>query len=272
MVCLDKMLHLHLPNKNVAHLEMRKDLVSIIMPMHNSARYIGEAISSVIAQSYTDWELLVVDDLSTDNSVEIVKGYAQQDSRIHLLYNTRHLGMPSAPRSEGVKHAKGQYIAFLDSDDCWLPRKLEEQLPLFAAPTVAIVYSNYEKISENGERTGRVVAAPSQVDYAQMLYGNIIGNLTGIYDRAKTGLVPIPDVHHEDYAMWLSILKKGFIAKNTNAIHGLYRVMGSSVSSNKFNLLSWQWNIYRKTERLSLLKSACCYLHYAINAYRKRKI
>ena len=251
---------------------MQKDLVSIIMPMHNSAKYVGEAISSVIKQTYANWELLIVDDQSTDGSVEIVKGYACQECRIHLLHNTRHLGMPSAPRSVGLQQAQGRYIAFLDSDDCWLPRKLEEQLPLFSDPLVAIVYSNYEKISEDGERTGRVIVASSQVSYSQMLFGNIIGNLTGVYDRAKTGLVPIPDMHHEDYAMWLSILKKGFIAKNTNTIQGLYRVMNTSVSSNKLNLLSWQWNIYRKTEKLSLIKSAYCYLHYAINAYRKRKI
>lgn len=251
---------------------MYKDVVSIIMPMHNSSKFVGEAISSVIGQTYDKWELLVVDDLSNDDSVEIVKDYIKKDNRIHLLFNPRHLGMPSAPRSFGVQHATGRYIAFLDSDDCWLPHKLEEQIDLFSDSSVAIVYSNYEKISEDGKRTGRVVTTPPQIDYAHMLYGNIIGNLTGIYDRSKVGTVPIPDVHHEDYAMWLSILKKGFIGKNTNATHALYRVMSSSVSSNKLNLLSWQWNIYRKTETLSLIKSAYCYLHYAINAYRKRKI
>lgn len=251
---------------------MYKDLVSIIMPMHNSEKYVGEAISSVIGQTYNKWELLVVDDLSTDDSCEIVKEYAKKDSRIHLLSNNRHLGMPSAPRSFGVQHAVGRYIAFLDSDDCWLSDKLEEQIPLFDSPKVAIVYSNYEKITEDGKRTGRKVVAPPQINYSHMLYGNIIGNLTGVYDREKAGTVPIPDVHHEDYAMWLSILKKGFIGRNTNATHALYRVMSSSVSSDKLSLLSWQWNIYRKTEKLSLIKSAYCYLHYAINAYRKRRI
>lgn len=251
---------------------MQKDLVSIIMPMHNSAQFVGGAIASVLAQTYANWELLVVDDLSTDDSVRIVEDFAKRDSRIHLLFNTRHLGMPSAPRSMGVEHANGQYIAFLDSDDCWLPQKLEEQIPLFADPTVAIVYSNYEKISEDGSRTRREVIAPAQIDYTHMLYGNIIGNLTGVYDRQKVGTAAIPDVHHEDYAMWLSILKKGFVGKNTNTINALYRIMESSVSSNKLRILSWQWHIYRRTERLSLLKSAYYYMHYAINAYRKRKI
>lgn len=251
---------------------MQKNLVSIIMPMHNSAKYVGEAIRSVISQTYNNWELIVVDDSSIDESVKIVKEYMRNDHRIHIFFNTRHIGIPSAPRSTGLEHTKGQFIAFLDSDDCWLPNKLEEQVPLFALPQVAIVYSNYEKISEEGRRTGRVVVAPSQVDYALMLYGNFIGNLTGIYDRLKVGTVPIPDVHHEDYAMWLSILKKGFIGKNTNVTHALYRVTNSSVSSNKLRILSWQWDIYRKTEKLSLIKSIYYYIHYAINAYRKNRI
>lgn len=251
---------------------MYKDLVSIIMPVHNSTKYVGEAITSVINQTYDSWELLVVDDFSTDDSVDIVKQFANNNPRIRLLFNARHLKMPSAPRSMGVQHAQGRFIAFLDSDDCWLPNKLEEQIPLFSNPEVAIVYSNYEKISEDGQRANRIVVAPRQIDYAHMLYGNIIGNLTGVYDRAKVGTIAIPDVHHEDYAMWLSILKKGFIGLNTNDTHALYRVMNSSVSSNKLSLLSWQWNIYRTTEKLSLIKSAYYYIHYAINAYRRNRI
>lgn len=240
--------------------------------MYNAAKYIGEAIQSVISQTYNNWELLVVDDSSTDESVKIVREYMQDDHRIQIFFNTRHIGMPSAPRSTGLEHAKGQFIAFLDSDDCWLPHKLEEQVPLFYDESVAIVYSNYEKITEDGKRTDRQVVAPSQIDYARLLYGNIIGNLTGIYDRSKVGTIPIPDVHHEDYAMWLSILKKGFIGKNTNTTNALYRLRSSSVSSNKLKLILWQWNIYRKIEKLSLIKSVYCYLHYAISAYRKNRI
>ena len=253
-------------------IQIHKPLVSIIMPMHNSAKYVGEAIQSVINQTYSNWELLVVDDSSTDDSIDIVKEYIQSDHRIHLFFNTVHLGMPSAPRNIGAEHTKGRFIAFLDSDDCWLPKKLEEQIPLFSDSSVAIVYSNYEKISEDGKRTGRIIIAPSQINYANMLYGNIIGNLTGVYDKEKVGTLHIPNVHHEDYAMWLSILKKGFIGKNTNVTHALYRVTNSSVSSNKLRILSWQWDIYRKTEKLSLIKSIYYYIHYAINAYRKNRI
>ena len=118
-------------------------LVSVIMPMHNSSKFLGEAIESVIHQKYHDWELLIVDDNSTDDSVSIARKYAAKDSRIQVLRNDRPIGMPSAPRNYGVKHARGRYIAFLDSDDMWLPYKLSQQIPLFRDPRVAIVYANY---------------------------------------------------------------------------------------------------------------------------------
>ena len=247
-------------------------LVTIIMPTYNSAAYIGEAIASVIRQSYTDWELLVVDDGSTDNSPNIVMEYSKDDPRIHLFFNDHHTGMPSSPRNYALHHAHGRYIAFLDSDDVWLPEKLIEQIPLLDDPNVAVVYSDYEKISSSGQRRGRVVKAPHTVNYRRLLYGNIIGNLTGIYDRKKVGTVAILDIHHEDYAMWLNILKRGFIAKNTNTVTALYRVHKASVSSKKFSIISWQWNIYRNIEHLSLPYSCLCYANYALRAIWKKLI
>ena len=124
-------------------------LISIIMPMHNSATFVGEAIESVLAQSYREWELIIVDDESTDASVSIVEAYAQKDSRIRLFRNPKPIKMPSAPRNMGLSMAKGRYIAFLDSDDMWLPEKLTQQIPLMQNPQVAIVYSNYEKRKKN---------------------------------------------------------------------------------------------------------------------------
>ncbi len=244
-------------------------LVTIIMPSYNSAAFIGEAIASVIHQTYTDWELLVVDDGSTDNSPDIVKEYSRHDPRIHLLFNDLHTGMPSSPRNFALHHAHGRYIAFLDSDDVWLPEKLSEQIPLFSHPDVAVVFSNYEKISSSGQRRGRVVKAPDTTTYRRLLYGNVIGNLTGIYDRQKVGTVAILEIHHEDYAMWLNILKRGFLAKNTGTVTALYRVHETSVSSKKFSIISWQWNIYRKIEHLSLPYSCLCYVSYALRAIWK---
>lgn len=244
-------------------------LVTIIMPTYNSADFIGEAIESVIHQTYTHWELLVVDDGSTDNSPDIVMGYATHDPRIHLFFNDRHTGMPSSPRNYALHLAHGRYIAFLDSDDVWLPEKLSEQIPLLSNPDVAVVYSDYEKISSSGQRRGRVVKAPHTTTYRRLLYGNVIGNLTGIYDRQKVGTVAILDIHHEDYAMWLNILKRGFVAKNTGTVTALYRVRETSVSSKKLSILSWQWNIYRNIEHLSLPYSCLCYASYALRAVWK---
>ena len=245
------------------------ELVSIIMPMHNAERFIDRAITSVIEQTWQSWELLVVDDASTDRSVSIVKEYEKRDSRIHLLVNKNHVYMPSAPRNLGVQHAKGRFIAFLDSDDCWLPNKLEEQIPLFEDSEVAIVYSNYEKMSEDGKRNNRIVYAPKVTNYEKLLCGNIIGNLTGVYDTKKVGKILFNDIHHEDYVMWLSILKRGHIAKNTNTVTAIYRVRKQSVSSKKLYLLTWQWNIYRSIEHLDILHSIYYYVNYAIRAFLK---
>ena len=244
-------------------------LISIIMPMHNSAAFVGEAIESVLAQSYREWELIIVDDESTDASVSIVEAYAQKDSRIRLFRNPKPIKMPSAPRNMGLSMAKGRYIAFLDSDDMWLPEKLTQQIPLMQNPQVAIVYSNYEKMTESGKKTGRVIKAPRPADYKKLLRGNVIGNLTGIYDKEKVGIVPFLNIHHEDYAMWLSILKRGFIAQNTGTVAARYRLSSSSVSTNKYRVLSWQWNIYRNIEHISIMKSTIYFVSYAFKAFLK---
>jgi len=248
------------------------EMVSVIMPMYNSAGFLREAIESVLSQSYTNWELLIVDDQSEDNSADIALQYSKKDSRIHLLKNNVPIGMPSAPRNIGIKAARGRYIAFLDSDDYWFPDKLEQQLPLFSNSCVAIVYGNYEKMDEKGTRNNRIVTAPAQATYKSLLKGNVIGNLTGIYDRKKTGTVEMKNKHHEDYVMWLSILKKGFIAKNTGTVLGAYRVRGRSVSSQKLKTVQWQWAVYRDIEKLSFFHSAYNFFFYAYKAYLKSHI
>lgn len=251
---------------------MNDKLVSIIMPMHNSSRFVRDAIDSIIAQTYTLWELLVINDASTDDSPNIVKEYEKQDKRIHLLNNSNPIMMPSAPRNVGIRAARGRFIAFLDSDDMWYPQKLEQQIPLFDEPNVAIAYSNYEKISERGERSNRIIRAPKEATYKSLLLSNVIGNLTGVYDRKKVGKISFKDIHHEDYVMWLSILKKGFKAKNTLTITAAYRVGNQSVSSSKFKVIPWQWHIYREVEGFSLIPSCYYFANYAIRAFYKNMV
>lgn len=248
---------------------MNNHIVSIITPCYNSKRFIPETIQSVIAQTYPHWEMLIIDDCSTDGSDSIIQQYCKQDSRIKYFKTEKPSGSPAAPRNIGIKNAKGQFIAFLDSDDLWLPNKLEEQLPLFKNPQTAIVFSNYEKMTSEGKRNNRIVTAPSTTSYHQLLKENVIGCLTAIYDSQKTGKIYFSSVGHEDFVMWLSILKQGFIAQNTNTITALYRLNEHSVSSNKIKAFQWTWNIYRKCEQLSFFKSCFYFLHYAIRTTLK---
>ncbi|ADV44542.1 glycosyltransferase family 2 protein [Bacteroides helcogenes] len=247
------------------------EMVSVIMPVYNAEKYVEFAIDSVLAQSYSNWELLIVDDCSTDLSVGLIADYVEKDSRIRLFHTDKPSGSPCEPRNVGIRNAQGRYIAFLDSDDVWLPDKLEEQLRLFDDVSTAIVYSNYEKISEEGERGQRIVTAPSQVSYKELLKGNVIGNLTGIYDTEKVGKIYCRNMHHEDYILWLSILKKGYVARNTNAVHALYRVRKQSVSANKLSVILWQWNIYRNIEKIGCLRACYYFIHYAYRALLKNK-
>ena len=247
-------------------------MISIIVPCYNSQAYIKQAIDSVRAQIYSDWELIIVDDCSTDNSAAIIQEYIRNDSRIKYLKTEKPSGSPTLPRNMGIKAAEGRFIAFLDSDDAWLPDKLEKQVKLFDDERVAIVFSDYEKMSEEGERNNRVIKAPMKVSYKQLLRGNVIGCLTAIYDTAKVGKMFFMQHTHEDYILWLSILKKGFVAVNTRTVEALYRVRRNSVSSNKLKVLSWQWDIYRNIEKTGLLKAMYYFAHYAYKAYRKARI
>lgn len=245
-------------------------MVSIITPSYNCSAFISQTIASVLAQTYTDWEMLVVDDCSTDNSADIIRQYCKKDARIKFLKTDAPSGSPSVPRNMGIRSARGRYIAFLDSDDVWLPHKLEEQLKCFGDDRTAVVYSDYEKIGEAGERAGRIVKAPRRVSYKELLKGNVIGNLTGMYDTAKVGKVYCSGMHHEDYVLWLSILKRGFVARNADAVHALYRVRSRSVSADKRAVLSWQWHIYRHVEGIGCLRSCYYFVHYAWRALLKR--
>ena len=244
--------------------------ISIIIPVYNAEVFLNESLQSVIAQTYQDWELLIIDDCSTDNSASIIKQYVEQDSRIRYFKTDRPSGSPTLPRNIGIEHARGRYIAFLDSDDAWLPNKLERQMAMFEKyKDMAICFSNYEKMAENGERNDRIIKAPERVTYKQLLLGNVIGCLTAVYDTEKVGKMYFPNHSHEDYILWLSILKKGYIAQNSGTVSACYRVREHSVSSNKLKALLWQWDIYVHVEKMSFLRAGYCFLHYAYKAFRK---
>ena len=244
-------------------------LVSIITPCYNASSFISQTIESVLAQSFDDWEMLIVDDCSQDDSSVIIRNYRDKDSRIRYLRTDKPSGSPTVPRNIGIREAKGRYITFLDSDDVWLPNKLKEQLKVFSGSDVAIVFSNYEKIGFEGERTGREVIAPSIVDFQLLLKGNCLGCLTVMYDTEQTGKMFFKEIGHEDYVCWLSILKQGYKAQNTNTVTALYRIGGHSISSNKLRAMRWQWNILRYEMLLPVYKAIYYFIHYAVRAFGK---
>lgn len=248
------------------------DLVSVIMPVHNDEKYLHESISSVIAQSYKDWELIIVDDCSTDGSTTIIDEYCKRDNRIKALKTDIPSGSPAIPRNIGISNANGRYISFLDSDDKWNSTKLLRQIECMRNNEgIAIVYSNYRKMDEDGCLHKNTIYAPHSVDYKRLLCGNVIGCLTALYDTRIIGKQYFPQCGHEDYVLWLSLLRNGEIALNTNTEEALYRVRNTSVSSNKYRAMLWQWNVYRFEEHLGLIKSAYYFINYAIRAYNKRR-
>lgn len=248
---------------------MTHPTVSIIMPLYNAERFVEQSIRSVISQTYKDWELIVVDDCSTDSSVAIVEHLVEEDKRIKLFHTDRPSGSPTTPRNIAIQNAKGRYIAFLDSDDMWLPKKLEEQLPLFEDDDTKVVFSYYKKMDEDGNVRSGVVTSPDKADYRCLLNGNVIGNLTGIYDTKKVGKQQFDHIGHEDYVCWLRILRGGGYAVNTKRVHAIYRLTSNSLSRNKLKVLMWQWRIYRQSENLGLLRSLFCFACYSVKGIKK---
>lgn len=246
--------------------------MSVVMPLHNSEPYIYSSIQSVLFQTYENWELLIVDDCSSDGSPEIIKECCRQDKRIKIYKTEKPSGSPTLPRNLGTEKAKGRYITFLDSDDLWLPTKLEHQLKTMDEhPEALLIYSNYRKMDTTGKPHRSVVTAPPRTNYRKLLNGNVIGCLTALYDTKKTGKLYFPYCGHEDYVLWLSVLRNGGVAVNTNTEEAQYRLSDSSVSSNKFRAMRWQWQIYNKVEGLNLLESVYYFANYAIRALNKRR-
>ena len=247
-----------------------KAVVSIITPVFNGAGVIWQAIESVQAQTFKDWEMIIVDDCSTDDTTEVVKRYATSDSRIRLICQMEN-GGPARARNAALRAAEGRYIAFLDSDDLWLPRKLELQLAFMAKKGAAISYTSYRRFTDDSEKPGHVISLSNSFDYRGLLKNTGIACLTVMVDRKLIGPVEMPLVRHEDYALWLGLLKRGFVAHGLQLDLARYRVSQSSVSGNKFKSASWVWNIYRNVEKLSFPYAVWCLFNYGLNAYSKHK-
>lgn len=230
-------------------------LVSIITPSYNSECFIIETIESIKLQSYTNWELLITDDCSTDGTWNLLQEYAEKDNRIKTYRLDNNSGAGAA-RNNSIKHAKGRYIAFCDSDDQWKKAKLEKQLAFMQEKACSFSFSSYSIISEKGDLIGERIAPP-EVNHKIMLKNNYIGCLTAMYDTQKLGKVYMPEIRRrQDWALWLSILKKTDKAFGVSESLALYRDRSGSISSNKLRLIKDNWIIYRNIEGYTIIKSS----------------
>lgn len=212
------------------------DLVSIITPTYNSEKYIKETINSVLSQTYQNWEMIIVDDCSTDNTVRIIEEEMEKNSRIRFIQLQENQGAAVA-RNTAINYANGRYIAFLDSDNLWEMNKLEVQVSFMNMNNIPFSYTSYKIINENGEETGKVVNVPEKIDYNQLLKNTIIGCLTVMLDINKFGRVQMPNMRtRQDTALWLLILKQGYIAYGIQQPLAKYRKKSGSISSNKLKM------------------------------------
>lgn len=252
------------------NLEYIDGLVSIITPVYNAERFIAETIKSVQMQTYDNWEMILVDDVSSDNSEKIIKEFQEKDKRIKYVKLKENSGAAVA-RNKGIEKSKGRYIAFLDSDDLWKFEKLQKQIQFMKENDYGFTFTSYELMKEDGTKLDKVVKVPNKIDYNGLLKNTIIGCLTVTIDREKIGDFRMPLIRKgQDTATWLLILKNHNYAYGLNEVLAEYRVVNGSISSNKIGALKRTWKIYREVEDLNLTKSCFVFSCYIINALKKR--
>ena len=251
-------------------------LISIVTPVYNAQNYIEQTIQSVLNQTYTNWEMIIVDDISNDRTIEIIEEYVKNDSRIHL-FQLPEKGGASMARNMAIREAKGQYIAFLDADDLWKEDKLEKQVNFMKETGYAFTYHNYDLIDENGQNLHTRRLAPEKIDLHRALVGCSIGCLSVMYDVDQIGKIQIKRLDkRNDDAMWFKILEKcegGYLLDESLAY---YRIGNSSLSSgSKVKLLKYHYRLYRITMGFNPAK---CWYYTILNVLvyfsnkRKREI
>lgn len=252
--------------------KMKNGLISIITPIYNCEKFIEETIKCVQNQTYTNWELLAVDDCSPDNSSDIIKKYAKKDKRIKYIKLKENSGAAIA-RNKALEESKGRFIAYLDADDLWKPEKLEKQVNFMLDNNYAFTCTDYEKIDENGNSLNKIIKIPEKVNYNLFLRNTIIQTVGVMVDTKITGkdIIVMPNIRRrQDAATWCQLLKNGFDCYEVPENLSYYRVVSNSLSSNKFKAVKMNWYWYRKIEKLPLWKTCYCFVGYAFNAVKKR--
>lgn len=249
---------------------MEKGLVSIITPMYNGERFVGETIDSVLNQTYSNWEIIVIDDGSKDKGPEKVKAYADKDSRISIFSQAN--GGSAAARNNGIRRAKGQYIALLDADDTWNPDFLEKQIQLMNDKKALLVYSSHTRIDEFSKEILKPFIVPEKIGYHDLLKSCYISCLTGLYDTSVYGKVYLREDMRslrDDYVYWLEIMKKVKVAYGNKEVIANYRILNSSASRKKNKVIIPHFKVLYKVEQLGLVRSLYYLGNWAFISYFK---
>ncbi len=245
-------------------------LVSVIMPTYNSAEYVIDTLKSILTQTYPNWELLITDDCSSDHTCEVISRYTS-DKRIKL-FHLKQNGGAGVARNNSIANAKGRFIAFCDSDDSWLPEKLEKQLAFMEEKDCALSYTSYMLCDEKNKTEGVVICRKKET-FSKARFGNEIGCLTAMYDTRKVGKVYMPDLRkRQDWGLWLKILQKCKVAYGMKEPLARYRVRSGSISSNKASLVKYNLNVYKKVLGYSSLKAYCLFYLFFLPSYFQKKL
>lgn len=243
---------------------MEKGLISVITPTYNCAKFIEYTIESVRAQSYKQWEMIIVDDCSTDNTKKIVDKFIKEDNRIKYFCLENNSGAAIA-RTKAMELAKGEYMAFLDSDDIWSEDKLKKQLIFMKQNGFSFTCTAYEQIDEDGNSLNRIIQTVSKADYNRVLLDCPVGNSTVMYNVEKMGKFEVPNIRkRNDDALWLQMLKKEKYIYGMNSVLMKYRIRQNSISSNKFKVIKYHWILYRDIEHLSIARSIFHIMYWCV--------
>lgn len=247
-------------------------LVSIIIPVYNASRFLEETINSIQKQTYSNWEAIFIDDCSSDNSYNLIKKYQKEDKRIKLIKNKTNSGT-AVSRNNGIDHAEGDYLCFLDADDKWHPEKLEKQINFMQELNCEFSFTGYQFANEKCNPNGKIVSVPDKINYKQALKNTTIWTSTVMFDMNKLSKedIRMPNIKRgQDTATWWKVLKKIQYAYGLNEVLSYYRRTNNSLSANKLTALKRTWNLYRNVEHLNILSSFYNFCWYCFNAVRRR--
>ena len=249
---------------------MTEFIVSIITPSFNSAEFIGDTIKSIQSQSYSNWELLITDDCSTDNTIEIIKIFSEKDPRIKLFTLDKNQGAGVA-RNNSIKLSKGRFIAFCDSDDQWKREKLQKQVDFLLKNNLFFTYSSYDVIDEKSRFIKQVIS-PSEINYKKMLKNNYVGCLTAIYDSDRLGKIYMSSIRNrQDWVLWFKILQISGPTIGISESLAIYRDRSSSISSNKLTQFKFNWKVYREELGYNSIMSTLLIINFLFH-YAAKKI